>query len=139
MADDFYREFDHTGDTGIEVHAPTRAELFARAALAMGRIMVAPENIAPAETRTLRVSAATDEDLMHDLLSAALNLFLCDGFIWCAARAEEHPGSIALTLEGEPFDSRRHELQTELKAVTYHMLRVWTENGSWKAQIIFDV
>ncbi len=139
VEEDFYREFEHTGDAGIEVYAPTRAELFARAALAMGRIMVAPDNLTPAETRTIQVSAASDEDLMHDLLSDALNLFLCDGFIWCATRAEEHPGAIALTLEGEPFDSRRHQLQTELKAVTYHLLRVWTEDGAWKATIVFDV
>lgn len=139
MADDFYREFEHTGDTGIEVEAPTRAELFARAAIAMGRIMVAPDNIAPAETRRIRVSAATDEDLLHDLLSAALNLFLCDGFIWRDARAQEEPGAIALVLAGEPFDSRRHEFHTELKAVTYHQLRIWNECGSWKARIVFDV
>jgi SHS2 domain-containing protein len=139
MGEEFYREFEHTGDTGIEVYAPTRVELFARAALAMGRIMVAPDNITSAETRRIHVSAATDEDLMHDLLWDALNLFLCDGFIWCGARAQERPGAIALTLEGEAYDSRRHQLQTELKAVTYHMLRVWSEGGKWKAQIVFDV
>lgn len=139
MAEEFYREFEHTGDEGIEVYAPSRAELFARAAIAMGRIMVAPDNITPAETRAIQVSAASDEDLMHDLLSAALSLFLCDGFIWCGARAEEHPGAIALTLEGEPFNNQRHQLQTELKAVTYHLLRVWNAEGVWKAQIVFDV
>lgn len=139
MADDFYREFEHTGDTGIEVEAPSRAELFARAAVAMGRIMVAPDGIAPAERRMVQASADTDEDLMHDLLSAALSLFLCDGFIWCDAQAEELPGAVALTLAGEPFNRRRHQLLTEIKAVTYHQLKVEQIGGAWRARIIFDV
>ena len=139
MADDFYREFEHTGYTGIEVEAPSRAELFARAAVAMGRIMVAPDGIAPAERRMVQASADTDEDLMHDLLSAALSLFLCDGFIWCDAQAEELPGAVALTLAGEPFNRRRHQLLTEIKAVTYHQLKVEQIGGAWRARIIFDV
>ena len=35
---DLYREFEHTGDAGIEVDAASRAELFAQAVLPLARM-----------------------------------------------------------------------------------------------------
>ncbi len=137
--EELFREFEHTGDIGIELEAPSRAELFARAATALGRIMVAPEAVSPAECRTIEAAAESDEDLVHDLLAAALNLFLADGFIWREAKAEERAGRIAVTLVGEPFDRRRHCLLTELKAVTYCELKVERTSAGWRARIVFDV
>jgi SHS2 domain-containing protein len=137
--DDFFREFEHTGDTGIEVFASSRAELFARSVIAMGRLMVAPDAIEPREHRSLEIAAAADDDLMHDALSAALSLFVGDGFVWRGVSAEERDGGLILKLTGEPFDRRRHQLLTELKAVTYHQLKVSQADGAWTARIIFDV
>lgn len=134
-----FREFEHTGDLGIELEAPTRLELFANAALALAHLMVAAQGISPRESRVIETSAETDEDLMHDMLAAALNVFLADGFIWCETRAQELPGGVAVTLHGEQFDPRRHQLLTEIKAVTYHELRVERRRGLWRARIVFDV
>lgn len=139
MLDGLYREFEHTGDIGIEVEAATRAELFARAVTAVARIMVEPGALNSTERRTIEVRADGDADLLHDLLAAALNLFLADGFIWSDAEVAEHDGALSATLAGEPYDAKRHELRTELKAVTYHELRVVNEDGRWHARVIFDV
>src|SRR5438309_8021145 len=100
--DQFYREFEHTGDIGFEVEASTRAELFARTATAMARLMVAPEGIEALATRIVRASASNDEDLMHDLLAAALNIFLVDGFIWRDAQTSESSDEVVVSLSGEP-------------------------------------
>ena len=137
--EEFIREFEHTGDAGIEVEAPSRADLFACAAIGVARIMVAPDGIEPREIHVITVFGDTDEDLMHDALSDALNLFVCDGFIWRDATVEERPGTIVLTLTGEQFDPHRHLMLTELKAVTYHQLNVKRTDSGWKARIVFDV
>jgi len=137
--EEFIREFEHTGDAGIEVEAPSRADLFACAAIGVARIMVAPDGIEPRETHTITVFGDTDEDLMYDALSDALNLFLCDEFIWRDAIVEERPETIILKLTGERFDRTRHEMLTELKAVTYHQLNVERDDDGWKARIVFDV
>lgn len=138
-AEEFIREFEHTGDAGIEVEAPSRADLFACAAIGLARIMVAPDGIAAREVRTIEVYANSDEDLMHDALSDALSLFLCEGFIWRDATVEERPRGIVLKLTGEEFDRRRHRMFTELKAVTYHQLDVEHTDTGWRARIVFDV
>jgi SHS2 domain-containing protein len=40
---------------------------------------------------------------------------------------------------GEPLDPARHKVSGEIKAPTYHMLQLSEENGTWVAQVIFDV
>jgi protein archease len=136
----FFREIEHTGDTGIEIQASTRDEMFALAALAMARLIVDEKGIERRECRRLEVSGRNDADIIHDLLASALNLFLIDGFIWCDCSAKEHGKSITLNLEGERFDSQRHTLLGEIKAVTYHQLAVTRRaEDCWTARIIFDI
>jgi protein archease len=137
---DSFREFDHTGDLGIEVRASTRAQLFGRAVTALARLMVERGGVAPVERREIEVRGGGDADLMHDLLAAALNLFLADEFIWCDTMVGERDGGLVATLAGEPFDPQRHRLITEIKAVTYHQLTVeHAPGGDWRAIVIFDI
>jgi len=137
--EEFIREFEYTGDAGIEVEAPSRADLFACAAIGVARIMVAPDGIAPRDTHTITVFGDDDDNLMHEALSDALDLFQCDGFIWRDATAEAQPGAIVLKLTGEQFSPYRHLMLTELKAVSYHHLNVECADDGWKARIVFDV
>jgi SHS2 domain-containing protein len=138
--DRLFREIEHTGDAGIEVEASERAELFERAALAMGRLMVAGEGIEVVEHREVEASGADDAEKMHDLLAAALIVFLADEFIWRDVSAAESGNRVTLRLGGEHFDRRRHILLGEIKAVTYHQLSVSrTPDRRWRARVIFDV
>jgi SHS2 domain-containing protein len=138
--DELYREFEHTGDAGIELEARSRGELFAHATIALARMMVEPAGVRMLENRRVEVRADSDADLMHDLLAAALNLFLADAFIWHDARViEERTDSISVELSGEQFDARRHHLLTEIKAVTYHELKVEHAGARWTARIVFDI
>lgn len=138
-AHQFFRDFEHTSDAGIEVEAPTRADLFACAAIGLARIMVAPDPIGCSEHRTIRVEGTCDEDLMHAALSTALSLFLRSGFIWRDASVQEGPAGLALKLIGERFEPCRHQMLTKLKAVTRHQLKVERADAAWKARIMFDV
>lgn len=134
-----FREFEHTGDAGIELTASSRCELFGRALVALARLMVEESGIEAAEQRHIRACAESDADLMHDLLASALNVFLIDAFIWRDASVGEGLGSLDATLLGERFDPRRHRLLTEIKAVTYHQLSVEHRDGLWRARIVVDV
>jgi len=134
-----YRELEHTGDLAIEVTAATREELFAHSLVAMARLMVEEDGIAvAAERREIRVDAGDDADTIRDLLAAALNLFLIDEFIWRAAEVKIQDGAVVAALTGEQYDSRRHQLLEEIKAVTYHRLAAEKSGDTWRAMIVFD-
>jgi SHS2 domain-containing protein len=134
-----FREFEHTGDLGIEVNAASRAELFRRAAIALAALMVEPAEVAASERREVEVQADTDADLLHDLLAELLDLFVIDAFIWREAAVVEHGRSLKVTLRGEHFDASRHQFRGEIKAVTYHQLAVEQSPQGWRAHVIFDV
>ena len=135
----FIRELEHTCDAGIEVEAPSRADLFACAAIGVARIMVAPDGVVPRETHTITVFGDDDENLMHEALSDALDLFLYDNFIWRDATAEARAGIVVLRLTGEQFSPYRHLMLTELKSVSCRHLNVECSDEGWKARIAFDV
>lgn len=134
-----FREFEHTGDLGIELDAPTRGELFRRAAIAIASLLVEMAGVAEIEQREIVVEAEADLDLMHDLLTELLALFTVEGFIWRDASVKEAGRSLRVTLRGEPFDPARHTFRGEIKAVPYHQLMVENSPGGWRSRVIFDV
>jgi len=134
-----FREFEHTGDLGIELDAPTRGELFRRAAITLAWLLVERASVSAIEQREIRVEAESDPDLMHDLLTELLALFMVEGFIWRDASVTEADRSLCVTLRGEPFEPARHAFRGEIKAVTYHQLMVEHSPVGWRARIIFDV
>ena len=134
-----FREFEHTGDLGIEVIAPSRGELFRRAAIALAALLVERAGVAEIEQREIAVEAEADPDLMHDLLTELLALFTVEGFIWRDASVKEADRSLRVTLRGEHFDPARHAFRGEIKAVTYHQLMVESSPDGWRSRVIFDV
>ena len=46
---------------------------------------------------------------------------------------------LSAEVRGEKLDPARHQLKTEVKAVTYHELMIQRGAGGWMAQLIFDV
>jgi SHS2 domain-containing protein len=47
--------------------------------------------------------------------------------------------SISARAQGEKWDLKRHRLKAEIKAVTYHELRVKKVKNHWQGRVIFDV
>src|SRR2546427_9622496 len=60
------REIEHTADVGFEVEAPSLAELFERAGLALLGLMVDLTTVEPRERVGIAVAAEGLEELLHD-------------------------------------------------------------------------
>jgi len=134
-----FREFEHTGDLGIEVVAASRGELFRCAAIGLASLLVEMNTVEANEDRSFVVTAETDADLMHDLLAELLYLFDPQGFIWRDASVKEGERSLRVTVRGELFDPARHVFRGEIKAITYHRLMVAKSPEGWRARMIFDI
>ena len=80
---------------------------------------------------------------LRHTLTEALALFNLEGFLAAAAGVRWEGGEgtvgVVVTLWGENVDRSRHELQTEIKAVTYHQAEVVRTPKGWKGRVIFDV
>jgi protein archease len=135
-----FREIDHTADLGIEAEGESPAELFTAAAEGLYALIAEPADIEPKQE--ISVSATGDgwEELLQSWLSELLAQFNLHGFLGkhCAVTRIARDG-VDGTVEGEPLDLKRHRFHTEIKAVTYHDLKVWQDGGVWRARVIFDV
>ena len=47
--------------------------------------------------------------------------------------------SLRAMVVGIPFDPERHEILTDVKAVTYHGIEVAPQGDRWEAKVTFDV
>ena len=80
------------------------------------------------------------EALAVDFLSQVLWVVQTERFAVVAIQvAQCDETSAAAELNGEPYDPDRHELIGEIKAVTYHQLKVAREGGGWVGRVILDL
>jgi SHS2 domain-containing protein len=135
-----YVALDHTGDLGVLVRAATPEELFERAAAAMFSLVGEPETFGEDLEEEVRVEAGDRETLLVAWLSELLYRHVVRGRLY---RVFEVSALGETRLEGrvrgEALDEARHEIETELKAVTYHGLLVSEDREGWSARVIFDV
>jgi len=137
--EELYKELERSpGFLTIEIEADSRTALFGRAVTALSRIMVQLDEIKVADRREIEIVDDTDVEMTHDILGAALNVFL-RGFVWHDVEIEERGGPIVVWLSGEQYDPDRHHLLTEIKGVQEHQLVVENKGDKWRSQITFDI
>jgi SHS2 domain-containing protein len=135
-----YETFEHTADLGLRIRAPALDTLFAEAGLALFAVIVENLDDVRAEKRVETNLAGEDRELLlFDWLRELLYRF--DGEHLLFSRFDVHVSATGLTGQawGEPLDPNRHVLSHEVKAITYHGLRVDQADGGWLAEVIVDI
>jgi len=135
-----YRIFDHTADMGMEISGKTLQALYANAGHAVFDVMTDLSRVRTAESRILKIEGMNREDLLVNYLREILYLFngeklLLKKCIVTDIDAQRLTGKVS----GERFDSEKHRINKEIKAVTYHQLSVEQTPHGWRARVIFDV
>ena len=136
-----FETFDHTADVGLRVTAPDLPILFAEAAQALTAALLGPEADV-ADSREIRVSLEAPDlvDLMHDWLSELHFYFETEQFVCAKAEvAVSEDGKLTAAAHGETLDPARHEIDMEVKAVTYHGLKVERSGEGWLCEVILDL
>ncbi len=136
-----YTEVEHTADVGVELVAPDLGTALERTAAAMFDLMSDLDRVE--ERRRVAVAVrGRDGDLPNLLvrwLSELLFVHESEHLLLCTfaiTRLEE--GVIEATVGGEPFDRSRHDPKVEIKAATYHELRIEEVGSGWAVRVIFD-
>jgi SHS2 domain-containing protein len=135
-----YEHFAHQADMGVRGYGRTRAEAFEQAAMALTAVLVPPDLVA-AETRVqVTCSAADDELLLLDWLSAVVYQMSAHKMLFGQFKVSLDGTRLQGELLGEPVDVARHQPGVEVKAATPAQLRVAKlADGAWLAQCVVDV
>jgi SHS2 domain-containing protein len=131
---------DHTADFGIEVYGTGLGNLFENAGYAMYDVITDTNNLTDLSETTINVSGIDWPDLMVNWLRELLYLWTGKGLlvkIINMISISEY--ALSANVKYEPYVPDRHLIKSELKAVTYHQVKVEGKNSEWEARIIFDV
>ncbi len=134
-----YDLFDHTADLGLRVRAASLPELFSDAGRGLAAMLV--EDLAAVnEAESVEIALPADdlEYLLFDWLKALLSLF-DERRLVLVAFDVKLDGGLKAVCRGEPLDGSRHEPAHEVKAITYHALRVEETPDGWLAEVIVDI
>jgi SHS2 domain-containing protein len=135
-----YEIFEHTADVGIRARAASPGELFVDAARGLFSVMVAnPEAVRMVEEASFNVAGHDIEELLHDWLAELLYTFHARRMVLSEFRVQVESTGIRATACGEPIDTTRHQIDAEVKAITWHGLKVVRQDGGWMAEVIVDI
>jgi adenylate kinase len=135
-----YSFFEHTADIGIEAWGYSLAEMLRQGGLAMAKLMAPDDKIEGREEEEMEVEGE-DEELLVNFLSELLFLRDTKDFVAGSIdiRLEEGEGLKAeIKAKGETYDASRHGYGYDIKAVTYHMLKV-EKDVVYRARVLLDI
>lgn len=141
-----YELIEHTADVGIKVRGRTLKELFENSAKGMFGVIRGTETAHAshnvAERRKIEIKKEADgfEELLVDWLSELLYIFNKDNIIFSSFNIirlnnKEILGEAA----GEKIGPAQADFQVEIKAVTFHGLKIKKSKAGFNCSIIFDV
>ncbi|MEO2240567.1 MAG: archease [Euryarchaeota archaeon] len=140
-----WEEIEHTADAAFRVWADSLEELLVEAAKALFDLITDLDAVEPREEVRIEVTEAEDEvELLHDWLEEIHFQHEVNGLLFSEFEVDELERTddgwrAAGTAKGEPYDPDRHPFHTEVKAITYHNMRVEREDGRWVAEYVVDL
>ena len=139
-----YNVIAHTADIGLELEAPDAASLMIEAARGWKYLVFEDADIRPRETKKVSLSASSLEELLVDWLSE-LNFYLTVNFwVFCDVEnlSVENPRGewrLESIVTGEALDAERHYIYFDIKAVTFHQLKIEPSEGKLRTRVFFDI
>lgn len=136
-----FEYFEVTADVGIVARGKSLEELFENSARAMFGVMVNLEKVKPAERIEFEVDSTSLEELLLDYLTHLLGLKDIYSLFFSQFEVKILEYREGFKLQGSARGEERtpeHEVETEVKAVTYHLMEI-KKNKNWRARFVVDV
>ena len=135
-----YEFFEHTADLGLRIRAPKLETLFAEAGEALFAAIVEDlRTVEPRQQIEVRLAADDRDYLFFDWLKELLYHFDAEHLLLSRFEVRLSDAGLHGKAWGEPLDRSRHALAHEVKAITYHGLRLEQTPDGWLAEVIVDI
>ena len=135
-----WEHFEHDADIGIRGIAPTLAQAFEQAAVAMTAVITQPDRVSASKAVAIHCVATDHELLLLDWINELVYEMAVQGLLFKRYQVVIDNGKLSATAFGEAVDRQKHQPAVEIKGATFTELRVYQQpDGSWVAQCIVDV
>ncbi|MCS7128752.1 MAG: archease [Sulfolobales archaeon] len=143
-----FEYLEHTADVYIVAYGSDILELFSNAGLALFETMTDISRINEKVKKVIKALGFDLESLLYKWLEELLILYYSEN-IMCrevvAEKIEVRRVTDGVEYEllgfcsGEEFDLSRHIPRIEVKAVTYHLMKILLSESTWKAYFVLDI
>lgn len=131
---------EHTADLGVRAWGPSLGVAFAEAARGMVEyVLDDPDAVKEHDFRMVELTEPSLDRLLLEFLDALNFLILTEGFVYRRVEVEldEGLGRLVARAHGEFHDEERHGHVHEIKAITFHDIRV--QRAPPEVYVIFDI
>jgi len=133
-----FKMLDHPADARIRIHGATPGELFNEGLEGLYSLMEVPFGERKGAT-SMTLRAASYEELLVALLGEALFRATSHKTGLRTIGISVRPNKKERMLQGSFETYALGEAGREVKAVTFHRLRIRQRGGGWTASVIFDL
>jgi SHS2 domain-containing protein len=130
----------YTADIGLTIESGSIEELFRDAFYGLLEIAAEKEKMGDVvEQKTVGIKAEDSEALLVDFLNEVIYLIYCSR--WLPSSIEEleiSDNKLKAVISGYAYESPEL-IKTEVKAATYHGLKITKSGDKWKTKLLFDV
>jgi SHS2 domain-containing protein len=130
-----FEEREHTADWSLHVWAPDLAGLLEQAAKGMADLSGIKSKEGERVKRSLKVESTDAEGLLVNFLTELLHLIDQESLVFDRFNLTVSENVLQAVMEGSPIAERKKEI----KAVTYHNLKIEKKSKGLEAEIVFDV
>ena len=133
-----FETINHTADVGIIAYGKTPGELFENAAFGMFSVITPLEKVSEKILVSVSIDAHDNEELLITFLNELLYYYSTKKVLFKSFDilkvSETH---IDANISGEQISA--HTISNDIKAATYHNMKIEKTTAGYKTQIIFDV
>ncbi|OGU54385.1 MAG: hypothetical protein A2V66_12000 [Ignavibacteria bacterium RBG_13_36_8] len=139
-----YRLLQHTADIAIEVWGNSIDDLFKSSVEAWLDLSIEQKIFCANEKKQIKLSTTTLEELLKEFLSEInymlhVKKWLTTSVDKISITEIENSFVLSATIVGEPIDFNKYQIQEEIKAVTFHQLKIEEKDNFFSTKIVFDI
>jgi SHS2 domain-containing protein len=131
---------NHTADIGIIAYGEDISSVFINTAKGLFSLIIDPQEVSTKKHRDITVTAPDREALLVNWLNELIYLVDAEEVLFKEFDIIQITETkLQAKCYGEKINSKKHHLQREVKAATYHQLKIEQTAEGWRAQVIFDI
>lgn len=146
MKDAGFKFKEHTADIRVKSWGRTLEEAFSQTAFSL-MTTISPDlnKIDPEIEKTIKITSEDIGALLFDFLSEFLYIFDVEGLIFSKItvvsidKIKSDQFLLQAYAKGEKFNLEKHEIGTEVKAITYSFMNIEQSDQKVIIEIVFDI
>jgi SHS2 domain-containing protein len=134
-----FEVIEHTADIGIIARGSGLPALFSNAASGMLSLLIEAGTLRQDVTREVSLEAGDMETLLVQWLNELLYIIYTEKLALFKFDILIKGKGLVACCAGQEIELKSHIFRREIKAATYHDLRIIERDGEYSARIIFDI